>query len=118
MTRDYVKGRAGFGGVLFDLATIKAKLATIRMRIEMARAFVDKCLVAARDNRLSPDHAAMAKLWCTEMEVEISDACAHLHGALDYSNEHPISKIVAAARGYRYAMGVSEMQLETVIRTL
>jgi alkylation response protein AidB-like acyl-CoA dehydrogenase len=52
------------------------------------------------------------------MEVEIADICAHLHGAMGFSNEHPISKLVAAARGHRYAMGVSEMQLDTVIRTL
>lgn len=118
MALDFVKGRAGFGATLFDLPTVKAKLATMKMRIEVARAFVDKCLVRLRDGTLPPEQASMAKLWCTEMEVEISDACAHLHGALGYSNEHPISKIVAAARGHRYAMGVSEMQLETVMRTL
>jgi alkylation response protein AidB-like acyl-CoA dehydrogenase len=88
------------------------------MRIAVARAFVDKCLIAARDGRLSGEYASMAKLWCTEMEVEIADICAHLHGAMGFSNEHPISKLVAAARGHRYAMGVSEMQLDTVIRTL
>lgn len=118
MALDFVKGRQGFGRTLFDLPQIKAKLATVKMRIAVARAFVDKCLVAARDGRLSAEHSSMAKLWCTEMEVEISDICAHLHGAMGYSNEHPISKIVAAARGHRYAMGVSEMQLETVMRGL
>jgi acyl-CoA dehydrogenase len=118
MALDFVKTRAGFGKTLFDLPTVKTRLATVKMRIAVARAFVDKCLLAARDGRLSGEHASMAKLWCTEMEVEISDICAHLHGAMGFSNEHPISKLVAAARGHRYAMGVSEMQLDTVIRTL
>jgi acyl-CoA dehydrogenase len=118
MALDFVKTRAAFGKTLFDLPTVKTRLATVKMRIAVARAFVDKCLIAARDGRLSGEYASMAKLWCTEMEVEIADICAHLHGAMGFSNEHPISKLVAAARGHRYAMGVSEMQLDTVIRTL
>jgi alkylation response protein AidB-like acyl-CoA dehydrogenase len=118
MALDFVKSRAGFGKTLFDLPLVKAKLATVKMRIEVARAFVDQCLAAARDGRLSAERSAMAKLWCTEMEVEIADTCAHLHGAMGFSNEHPISKIVAAARGHRYAMGVSEIQLEAVMRSL
>jgi len=118
MALDFVKTRAGFGKTLFDLPLVKAKLATVKMRIAVARAFVDKCLVAARDGRLTAEQSSMAKLWCTEMEVEITDICAHLHGAMGFSNEHPISKIVAAARGHRYAMGVSEMQLETIMRGL
>ena len=118
MTLDFVKGRNGFGRTLFDLPLVKAKLADIKMRIEVARAFVDKCLASARDGKLSPERSSMAKLWCTQMEVEISDVCAHMHGGLGFSNEHPISKIVAAARAHRYAMGVSEMQLETIMRSL
>jgi acyl-CoA dehydrogenase len=118
MALDFVKNRPAFGKTLFDLPLVKAKLAEVKMRIAVARAFVDKCLVAARDNRLSPDQSSMAKLWCTEMEVEITDICAHLHGAMGFSNEHPMSKMVAAARGHRYAMGVSEMQLDTIMRML
>ena len=118
MALSYLRDRKGFGKTLFDLPLVKAKLATVKMRIEVARAFVDKCLIAARDGHLSAEHSSMAKLWCTEMEVEIMDICAHLHGAMGFSNEHPISKMVAAARGHRYAMGVSEMQLETIMRSL
>jgi alkylation response protein AidB-like acyl-CoA dehydrogenase len=58
------------------------------------------------------------EMTCTEMEVEITGICAHLHGAMGFSNEHPISKMAAAARGHCYAMGVSEMQLDTVMWSL
>ena len=46
------------------------------------------------------------------------DKTMKLMGAMGVSNEHPISKMVAAARSHRYAMGVSEMQLETIMRAL
>ena len=118
MALEFTRTREGFGKTLFDLPLVKAKLAEVKMRIEVARAFVDKCLVEANQGVLSAERSSMAKLWCTEMEVEVTDICAHLHGAMGYSNEHPISKIVAAARGHRYAMGVSEMQLDTIMRAL
>jgi alkylation response protein AidB-like acyl-CoA dehydrogenase len=34
------------------------------------------------------------------------------------SLDHPISRIVTASRAHRYAMGVSEMQRETIMRSL
>jgi len=118
MALDFTRQREGFGRTLLDLPLVKAKLAQVKMRIAVARAFVDKCLVEANEGWLTPERSSMAKLWCTELEVDVCDICAHLHGAMGYSNEHPISKMVAAARGHRYAMGVSEMQLDTIMRSL
>jgi len=118
MTLDFVKQRRAFGGRLFDLPTLKAKLAEMKMEIAVTRPFIDKCLAKARAGVLGPAESSMAKLWATELEVRITDKCAHLHGAMGLSNEHPISKMVAAARAHRFAMGVSEMQLETIMRSL
>jgi acyl-CoA dehydrogenase len=118
MTLDFVKERHAFGGRLFDLPTLKAKLAEMRMKVAVARAFVDQCLRRLCAGRLSPTESSMAKLWATELEVQVTDQCAHLHGAMGMSAAHPISAMVAAARAHRFAMGVSEMQLETVMRAL
>jgi alkylation response protein AidB-like acyl-CoA dehydrogenase len=118
MALDFTKGREAFGAPLFKLPTVKAKLAEVRMRIDVARAFVDKCLVQANAGTLSAERSSMAKLWATEMEVDVADICAHLHGAMGLSLDHPISRIVTASRAHRYAMGVSEMQRETIMRSL
>lgn len=118
MTLDFVKERHAFGGTLFDLPTLKAKLAEMKMAIAVTRPFIDRCLARARDGRLTATDSSMAKLWATELEVRVTDRCAHLHGAMGLSNEHPISKMVAAARAHRFAMGVSEMQLETIMRAM
>lgn len=118
LTLDFVKQRRAFGGRLFDLPALKAKLAEMKMEIAVTRPFIDKCLAKARSGTLGAAESSMAKLWATELEVRITDRCAHLHGAMGISNEYPISKMVAAARAHRYAMGVSEMQLETIMRAL
>jgi acyl-CoA dehydrogenase len=118
MTLEFVKGRHAFGGRLFDLPTLKAKLAEMKMELTVTRPFIDHCLAKLRAGTLTPAESSMAKLWATELEVRVTDKCAHLHGAMGFSNEHPISKMVAAARSHRFAMGVSEMQLETVMRAL
>ena len=90
----------------------------MRMEITITRPFVDQCLAKLRDGAISATESSMAKLWATELEVRVTDQCAHMHGAMGISQEHPISKMLAAARGHRFAMGVSEMQRQTIIRSL
>jgi acyl-CoA dehydrogenase len=118
MTLDFVKQRHAFGGRLFDLPTLQARLADISMEVTVTRPYIDQCLAKLRDGTISATESSMAKLWATELEVRVTDQCAHMHGAMGLSNEHPISRMVAAARAHRYAMGVSEMQRQTIIRNL
>jgi acyl-CoA dehydrogenase len=118
MTLDFVKERRAFGGRLFDLPTLQARLADIKMEITVTRPFIDHCLTKLHNGSITATDSSTAKLWATELEVRVTDQCAHLHGAMGLSNQHPISKMVAAARAHRYAMGVSEMQRQTIIRSL
>ena len=118
MTLDFVKQRHAFGGRLFDLPTLQAKLADMRMEITVTRPFIYQCLAKLRDGVISATESSMAKLWATELEVRVTDQCAHMHGAMGISLEHPISRMLAAARAHRFAMGVSEMQRQTIVRSL
>jgi alkylation response protein AidB-like acyl-CoA dehydrogenase len=88
------------------------------MEVSVTRPFIDDCLLKLRDGTITAAESSMAKLWATELEVRVTDQCAHMHGAMGFSNAHPISKMVAAARAHRYAMGVSEMQRQAIVRSL
>ena len=59
-----------------------------------------------------------AELDLTGLAAENLQARVRGNILMGLSNEHPISKMVAAARAHRYAMGVSEMQRQTIIRSL
>jgi acyl-CoA dehydrogenase len=118
LTLDFVRDRKAFGQRIFDFQNTQFKLVDMKTQIEVARAFVDKCMLKALQNRLSPAEASMAKLWTSEIETGIMDTCVQLHGAMGLSHEHPISGMFTGARSHRIMMGTSEMQRQTILRTL
>jgi len=118
LTLDFVKERKAFGQRVFDFQNTQFKLVDIKTQIEVARAFVDKCIKKALHDRLTPAAASMAKLWTSEIETGIMDTCVQLHGAMGLAHEHPISQMFTGARSHRIMMGTSEMQKMTILRGL
>jgi acyl-CoA dehydrogenase len=51
----------------------------------------------------------MAKLWQTEMQGRIVDACLQLYGGYGYMLEYPISRAYVDARVQRIYAGTSEI---------
>ena len=60
--------------------------------IEIAQAFVDRCVLALNAGTLTAEEAAMAKWWCTELQGRVADACVQLHGGYGYMTEYPIAR--------------------------
>jgi alkylation response protein AidB-like acyl-CoA dehydrogenase len=52
--------------------------------VEMAEAFVDRCVLALNAGTLTAEEAAMAKWWCTELQKRVIDRCLQLHGGYGY----------------------------------
>jgi acyl-CoA dehydrogenase len=52
---------------------------------------------------------SMAKLWQTEMQGRIVDACLQLYGGYGYMLEYPISRAYVDARVQRIYAGTSEI---------
>src|SRR5204863_1485318 len=67
-TLEYVKERTAFGQPIGSFQNSRFVLAEIATEVEIAQAFIDKCVLALNDERLTPDDAAMAKWWCTELQ--------------------------------------------------
>ena len=86
--------------------------------IEVAQAFVDRCVLALNAGTLSADDAAMAKWWCTELQGRVADACVQLHGGYGYMTEYPISRAFTDARITRIYGGTTEIMKEIIGRSL
>ncbi|KAM5265731.1 long-chain specific acyl-CoA dehydrogenase, mitochondrial isoform 4-T4 [Hipposideros larvatus] len=91
-TRNYVKQRKAFGKTLGHMQTVQHKLAELKTRICVTRAFVDSCLQLHEEKRLDPGTAAMAKYWASEVQNSVAADCVQLHGGWGYMWEYPISK--------------------------
>jgi acyl-CoA dehydrogenase len=62
--------------------------------------------------------ATTAKLWFSEMEYRIADACLQLHGGFGYMNESAISRIYTWSRVELIYGGTSEIQKVNIAKSL
>ena len=118
VTMEYVQERKAFGQAIGDFQNTRFKLADMRMEIDVAQAFVDRCVLEQNAGTLSAEDAAKAKLYCSELEARVTDNCVQLHGGNGYMDEYPISRMYTNARVSRIFAGSSEIMREIIARSL
>ncbi|MBV9714693.1 MAG: acyl-CoA dehydrogenase family protein [Solirubrobacterales bacterium] len=117
-TLDYVRDRKAFGQPIGSFQNSRFALAEIKTEVDIAEAFLDRCVGALREHELSPEDAAEAKWWCTELQGRVVDRCLQLHGGYGYMLEYPIARAYADARVTRIYGGTNEIMKEIVARSL
>jgi alkylation response protein AidB-like acyl-CoA dehydrogenase len=110
----YVRDRKAFGTSVAAFQNTKFVLADIATEIDVAQAFVDRCVDRLNAGELTPADASKAKYHCTELQGRVIDRCLQLHGGYGYMSEYPISRRYADARITRIYGGTSEI-MKTVI---
>src|SRR3546814_20917290 len=83
-TRKYANARDAFGQPRADFQIARFTLADIATEIDVSRAYLDKCILAFNEEKLSAVDAAKAKLWTTEVQNRVIDRCLQLHGGYGY----------------------------------
>jgi len=117
-TLEYVRERRAFGQPIGSFQNSRFTLAELRTETEIARTFVDRCVQELSDGALTPEDAAMAKWWCTELQGRVVDRCLQLHGGYGYMLEYPIARAFADARVTRIYGGANEIMKEIVGRSM
>jgi alkylation response protein AidB-like acyl-CoA dehydrogenase len=118
LTLTYTKERTAFGAPIGSFQAIRFMLAEMKTELEVARAYVDRCLVALNDGELTAAEAAGAKFWATELQSRVIDTCLQLHGGYGYMEEFPIARLWRDARVQRIYGGTNEIMREIVGRSL
>tara|TARA_R100000656_G_scaffold83515_1_gene60936 strand:+ start:79 stop:1224 length:1146 start_codon:yes stop_codon:yes gene_type:complete len=117
-TLKYVKERKAFGQRVADFQNTQFKLAEMRTKLDVARAYVDRCLEMHLKKELDIPTAAGAKYWVTDLQCEIIDECLQLHGGYGYMWEYPIARMYADARVQRIYGGTNEIMKTIIARAL
>ena len=117
-TVTYVKERTAFGKTIGSFQNTRFVLAEVATEIEVAQAFVDRCILALNEGVLTADDAAMAKWWCTELQKRNIDRCLQLFGGYGYMAEYPISRAYKDARITTIYGGTTEIMKEIVGKSL
>ena len=117
-TIEYVRARTAFGKAISTFQNTRFRLAECHAEIEVAQAYLDRCVEALVARELTGEDAAVAKWWCTELQGRVLDRCVQLHGGYGYMAEYPIARAWADARPTRIYGGTNEIMREIVGRSL
>jgi alkylation response protein AidB-like acyl-CoA dehydrogenase len=117
-TVEYVRERSAFGKTISTFQNTRFQLAECHAEIEVAQAYLDRCVNALIEGELTPQDAAVAKWWCTELQGRVLDRCVQLHGGYGYMAEYPVARAWADARATRIYGGTNEIMREIVARSL
>jgi acyl-CoA dehydrogenase len=115
---EYGRGRRAFGQPVASFQANRFALAELHTKVQIGRVYVDRCIEAHLHGALSPEDAAGAKFWTTELEGEALDRCLQLHGGYGYMEEYEIARRWRDARVTRIYGGTNEIMREIVGRAL
>ena len=114
----FCRDRIVFGKPLLDFQNTRFVLADIKSKLQVGWAHLDWALNRHYKKELTGDEGAAAKLWHTDLQWEVVDACLQLHGGAGYMNEYPIARMWRAARVTRIFGGTNEIMKELIGRGL
>jgi len=117
-TITYVQGRNAFGKRVMDFQNTRFKLAEMKTKAEVLRAFVNDCIARAEAGTLDAATASMAKYWGSETQNEVMHECLQLFGGYGFMMEYPIARLYADARVQMIYGGTNEIMKELIARSL
>ena len=117
-TLAYCKERTAFGQPIGSFQNSRFKLAEMKTEVEIARVFVDRCVEELNARTLTPETAAMAKWWTSELQKKVLDQCVQLHGGYGYMLEYPVARAYLDARVQSIYAGTNEIMKEIIGRSM
>ena len=110
--RQYVRKREQFGRPIAEFQGLQWMIADMATKLEGCRLMLWKAAASAGTTETGfPDPllAAQAKLHVSETAVEITNDALQLHGAMGYSRNLPLERMVRDARMFTIGGGTAQM---------
>ena len=115
---EYVKVRRQFGKAIGDFQGVQFQLAQMATEIEAARLMVYNAARLKDAGQPFVQEAAMAKLFSSQVANRVASTSLELFGGYGYSKEYPAEKFFRDAKIGAIYEGTSNMQLQTIAKTL
>ena len=109
-TVDYVKERKQFGRTLAAFQNTQFELANMKTKIEAARLLVYQAATKKDNKEPYSVEAAMAKLYASEVAMEVTTKAVQLHGGYGYTREYDVERMMRDAKITEIYEGTSEVQ--------
>src|SRR5205814_3709273 len=114
----YAQERKQFGKSIAEFQGVQFQLAQMATDIEAARLMVYNTARLKDAGLPFANQAAMAKLFSSQVADRTTSQCLELFGGYGYSKEYPAEKYYRDAKIGTIYEGTSNMQLQTIAKTL
>lgn len=118
LSLDYAKHRMAYGKPIANMATIQWHLSEMASRIEAGRWLAYRTAFLRNQGEDVRNESAMAKLFCSQMAVEVTRMGMQVHGAYGTMKTLPIERFYRDAKMTEVYVGVSEIQRSIIARHL
>ena len=107
---EYSKGRVAYGKPISGMPTIQWLLAEMASRLEAGRWLTYRTAFLRDKGRGIRNESAVAKLFCSQMAVEVTRMAMQVHGAYGTMKSLPVERLYRDAKMTEVYVGVSEIQ--------
>ena len=109
-TINYVKERKQFNRPISKFQNTQFVLADLATKVDAARMLMYRAAYNKDHGLPFNKEAAMAKLFASEVAVEVTNKAIQLHGGYGYSREYPVERMMRDAKITEIYEGTSEVQ--------
>ncbi len=106
----YVRERKQFNRPISAFQNTQFMLADMAVQVETARMLVYKAALAKDNHKTYSLEAAMAKLYASEIAMEVTTKAVQLHGGYGYTREYDVERMMRDAKITEIYEGTSEVQ--------
>jgi alkylation response protein AidB-like acyl-CoA dehydrogenase len=114
----YARDRKQFGRAIGEFQAIQLKIADMSTRIEAARLLCWKAATLRDNGKEHTLESSQAKLFASEMSVEVALEAIQIHGGYGYIKEYPVERHLRDAKLGTIGEGTSEVQRMVIARLL
>ncbi|MFB1080641.1 acyl-CoA dehydrogenase family protein [Jeotgalibacillus sp. JSM ZJ347] len=114
----YSKERKQFGKSISSFQATQFKLADMAMKIELARNMTYKAAWLKDQGKKFTKEASMAKLYASEICMEVCDEAIQIHGGYGYMKEYHVERYLRDAKLLEIGEGTSEIQRMVIAREI
>jgi alkylation response protein AidB-like acyl-CoA dehydrogenase len=118
---EYAKSRETFGRPIAEHQLVGAALADMETKCEAARGLLYKCgqlIDEGADGAELTKISAMAKLYCTDVAMEVTTQAVQILGGYGYIQEYPVERMMRDAKITQIYEGTNEIQRLVIAREM
>jgi len=112
----YSKERKQFGKPISSFQGISFKLADMTTKIEASKLLLHKAAFEINSGKKVTKIGAMAKMYASEVSVEISNEAVQIHGGYGYTKDFPVEKFYRDSKLCTIGEGTTEIQKIVISR--